>query len=271
MAASREVADRVAAGMVAAWRARVSHIEGHALYEHDGVVVALSGLPDPELSVALVEREPSDALEALGRAERWFRAHGCDLGVDVERGRHPSVERAIVMMRLERIFSRPAMAVAVDRVASPDAIPRLDLRHVETRADLDAMVRLETAAFGTAPEAAARLLGPGVLERPDVRLSIGAFEGEVVAMSYVHTHERALGVFGVATAPEVRRRGIGTAITAFSILEAGPDADLAWLQPSEMGLSVYRRMGFEPVAEWEVWVRPHAGSSSEAVARREGS
>ena len=257
--------------MVAAWRARVSHIEGHALYEHDGVVVALSGLPDPELSVALIEREPADAIEALGRAEWWFRAHGGDLGIDVERGRHASVERAIVMMRLERVVSRPAMSVALDRVAPPAAIPGLELRRVEALKDLEEMVRLETAAFGTAPEVAARLLAPSALERPDVRLYVGALESEVVAMSYIHEHERALGVFGVATAPEARRRGIGTAITAFSVLDAGPDVDLAWLQPSQMGLPVYARMGFDLVAEWEVWVRPHSGSSSDAVARQEGS
>ena len=251
----RRIADRVADGMVASWRARVSSIAGHVLEEHDGIVVALSGLPDPELSVAVVEREPSDPLAALGRAERAFRARGGTLGVDLERGRHPSVDRAIAAMGLTLVVSRPAMAIAVDRVEPPATIAGFAVRRVSSDADLAAMARIETASFGTAPEVASRLLGRGALERPDIRLYLGIADGAAVAMAYVHRHEGALGVFGVATVPEARRRGYGTAITAASMLESGPGADLAWLQPSDMGTPVYERMGFEPVAEWQVWVR----------------
>jgi GNAT superfamily N-acetyltransferase len=251
----RRIADRVADGMVASWRARVSSIAGHVLEEHDGVVVALSGLPDPELSVAIFEREPSDPLAALGRAERAFQARGGALGVVHERGRQPTVDRAIAGRGVTLVVSRPAMAIAVDRVEPPRAIEGFEVRRASSSADLAAMARIETASFGTAPEVAIRLLGRGALERPDVRLYVGVAEGEAVAMSYVHLHERALGVFGVATVPGARRRGFGAAITATAILDARSEADLAWLQPSEMGMPLYGRMGFEPIAEWQVWVR----------------
>jgi GNAT superfamily N-acetyltransferase len=74
-------------------------------------------------------------------------------------------------------------------------------------------------------------------------------------MAYVHVHERALGVFGVATVPDRRRRGIGTAVTEHAVRMSSPGADLAWLQPSEMGRPVYGSMGFRAIAEWQVWIR----------------
>jgi hypothetical protein len=254
MAEARTVADRIADGMVAAWLARVSHLEGHAVLEHDGIVVALSGLPDPELSVALVAREPADPLGALARAAWWFRMHGMPLGVDVERGRHPAVDHAVETMGLARVVSRPAMAVEVSRVEPPERHPGLELHHVVDASELRSMAALETASFGTAPAVAERIFAPSALARDDVSLYLATFEGAPVAMAYVHAHERALGVFGVATAPAFRRRGFGTAITAFAIHDGG-QADLAWLQPSEVGVPVYAAMGFEPVATWDVWVR----------------
>jgi len=251
----RAVAERVAAGMVAAWRARVSHIEGHALYEHDGIVTALSGLPDPELSVALVQREPTDPLEALARAEWWFDRHGGQLGIDLELGRHPSVDRALQTMGLALVVSRPAMVLEIGELEPGRPVEGLEIARVEAPRELAEMVRIETVGFGTAPAVAARMLAPSALERPDVRLFLARLDGEAVGMAYVHVHERALGVFGVATVPDRRRRGIGTAVTEHAVRMSSPGADLAWLQPSEMGRPVYEAMGFRAIAEWQVWIR----------------
>jgi GNAT superfamily N-acetyltransferase len=251
----RVVADRIAAGMVAAWEARVSHIEGHALYEHDGIVTALSGLPDPELSVALVEHEPSDPVGALSRAEWWFDRHGGQLGIDVELGRHPSVDRALQTIGLSLVASRPAMALAIADLEPARPVEGLAVSRVASERELAELVRIETLGFGTAPDVAARILGPSALERSDVRLFLARLDGEAVGMAYVHVHERALGVFGVATVPERRRRGIGTAVTDHALRMSSPDADLAWLQPSDMGRSVYEAMGFRAISEWQVWIR----------------
>jgi GNAT superfamily N-acetyltransferase len=250
-AATRE---RVARGVVAAWRARVSHLPEHTLAEHDGVVTALSGLPDPELSAALIEREPSDALDALSRAETVFRAHGAALGVDLERGRHASVDRAVEAMGLVRVVSRPAMVLDVSRLASPGSVDGLEVHRVVDERDLPAMAAIEAASFGTAPAVAARMFAPSALGAPEVSLYLATLGAEPVAMAYAHRFEGALGIFGVATMPPHRRRGIGTAVTAFAIRDAA-HVELAWLQSSELGVPVYAAMGFESVAEWDVWVR----------------
>ena len=60
----------------------------------------------------------------------------------------------------------------------------------------------------------------------------------------------------MATPAAFRRRGFGRAVTERAIrdgFEAG--ADLAWLQASELGRSVYASMGFRQVESYEIFGR----------------
>jgi hypothetical protein len=264
---SREVADRIAAGMVAAWKARVGHLEGHLLRSEDGILTCLSNLPDEELNVALVERAPEDALGALSRAEWLFRSHGHAFGVEIERGRHPGVDRAVRTLGLIVGLARPALAVRVADLAPPDPPEGVEVHRVTTADELAPMADLEVRVFGTRREVAERLLGPTMLGVPAVRLYLAHLEGEPVGMAWTSLHEAAVGVFGVGTPPEYRRRGVGTAVTSFAVHDA-PGADLAWLQPTGMGRPLYDGMGFEAVDEWQVWVRP--GPRHGTTAEREG-
>jgi GNAT superfamily N-acetyltransferase len=76
-----------------------------------------------------------------------------------------------------------------------------------------------------------------------------------------------LGVFAVATVPDARRMGIGRTITAYAVRDRAADADLAFLQSSEMGHGVYLGLGFRDVATWEVWSRPRAQEAPSTIAR----
>jgi len=67
--------------------------------------------------------------------------------------------------------------------------------------------------------------------------------------------DRMLGVFGVATVPSARRRGVGAAITAHAVRDRAEEADVAFLQSSAMGRGVYASLGFRQVSTWEVWSR----------------
>jgi GNAT superfamily N-acetyltransferase len=263
---SRELADRIAEGMVTAWRRRVGHLEAHLLRTEDGVVTCLSNLPDEELNVALVEREPEDPLGALSRSEWLFKGHGHAFGVEIEEGRHPSVDRAVLTLGLTVGIARPAMAIRVADLAVLEAQP-VEVHRVTGVEELPAMVELEVRVFGTSRHVAERLLGRGMLEAAGVRLYLAEIDGEPVGFAWTSTHQGAVGVFGVGTVPERRRRGVGSAVTSFAIRDV-PGADIAWLQPTSMGRPLYESMGFEAVNEWQVWVRP--GPRSGSTAEREG-
>lgn len=264
---AREVADRVAAGLVAAWRHRVEHIPGHVIAEHDGIVVCLSNLQE-DLNAALVEREPADVAGALEHAERVFEKHGQPFGIEVEVGRHPAIDRAVRLLGLELAVSRPAMSIAVGDLAPPKPPPGVEIQRVFVPEDVEAVVDLEVRVFETPRAVAERFIAPGLLETAGSRLYLAKTEGIPAGFAWTSVDEGAVGVFGVATHPDHRRRGIGRAVTSFAIHDA-PDVELAWLQPTEMGRPLYESMGFTTQGEWEVWVRP-APEGPQPIADRDG-
>ena len=68
------------------------------------------------------------------------------------------------------------------------------------------------------------------------------------------------GVYNVGTLESHRRRGLGEAMTAYAaeLGRAVHGCSIATLQSSAMGLSLYQRMGYRTVTEWQVWMPPSA-------------
>jgi ribosomal protein S18 acetylase RimI-like enzyme len=77
---------------------------------------------------------------------------------------------------------------------------------------------------------------------------VGTVEGRVVASSGVMLFGGLAGVYNVATLPEARRQGFGAALTR-AALRHGRDRGyrVAALGTSDLGRSVYERMGFRDV------------------------
>ena len=246
--------ERIATGTVEAWRDRVRHLDGHVIDEVDGIAVCLSNLPAPDQQAGLVEREPLDAARALGDAEAIFRANDQSLGMFVQRGRHASVDRALREYGLTIIVTEPAMAIRTAEVSLPVVPAGVEIVPVTDADLLGRLVDVEVSSFGSERAVAKRLLGPGQLELPAVRFYAALLDGRAVAQAYTHTVNGASSVWGVATIPDERGRGIGTAITAFAIRDA-PNADLAWLMATSDGRAMYERMGFRHVSDWDVWTR----------------
>ncbi|MFL5628496.1 MAG: GNAT family N-acetyltransferase [Ktedonobacteraceae bacterium] len=74
---------------------------------------------------------------------------------------------------------------------------------------------------------------------------VGWLDDEPVAVSSLLLHGGVAGVYGVATIPEARRQGAGTAMTLAALREARQRGyHLGILTPSDMGLGIYRRLGF---------------------------
>ncbi len=94
-----------------------------------------------------------------------------------------------------------------------------------------------------------RVFPPSLAADPAVRLAVADLDGEPVAAAAAIRSGSALGVYAVGTIERARRRGIGRATTQ-AVMDAGRAAwgsDLAILQSSELGMPVYRSMGFVEV------------------------
>jgi ribosomal protein S18 acetylase RimI-like enzyme len=77
---------------------------------------------------------------------------------------------------------------------------------------------------------------------------VGTVDGAAVASSGLMLFGGLAGVYNVATVPEARRRGFGTALTR-EALRYGREAGyrVSALGASDMGVAVYERMGFRDV------------------------
>ena len=91
------------------------------------------------------------------------------------------------------------------------------------------------------------------LGNADMRYYIGSVGGRAVSVSIGCVSDGVIGVYGVATAPDHRRRGYGTAMTQVA-LSAAPGLP-AVLEPSPEGASMYRKMGFAEVGQIVHWVK----------------
>lgn len=252
-----DVGERIAIGFAEAERKRRAIVPGAEVLEIDGLLLAFANVPDPPVNSVLVLSEPSDPVAAFRSAERAFRERDRPIGVDIAVGRHPSVDRAIREIGLTRLFAWPGMAVDVaelPRIMVPDGIR---VEPVTDERGAAAIAHVEQRGFDSEPEIAERFYAAASYGVEGGR-SFVAWEGEdPVGMAAAYLHEGAIGIFGVAVVPAARRRGIASALSG--IAARALPADLAWLHTDDpQARSVYERLGFREVAQWEVWIRKEA-------------
>ena len=149
--------------------------------------------------------------------------------------------------------------MAVDVAALPEAVlpDGIRVEPVTDERGAAAVAHVEQVGFGSEPEIAERFYAASSYPVEGGR-SLVAWDGEdPVGMAAGYLHEGAIGIFGVAVVPAARRRGIASALSVMAA-RAFP-ADLAWLHTDDaQARSVYERLGFREVAQWEVWIRRRA-------------
>ena len=253
-----DVQERIAIGFAEADRKRRANVNGAEVFEIDGLLLAFANVPDPPVNAVHVLSEPADPVAAFTAAEHAFRERDRPIGVDVAVGRHPSVDDAIREIGLTRLFAWPGMAV--DVAALPEAVlpDGIRVEPVTDERGAAAVAHVEQVGFGSEPEIAERFYGSASYEVKDRGRSFVAWDGDdPVGIVAAYVYEGAIGIFGVAVVPAARRRGIASALSVIAA-RAFP-ADLAWLHTDDaQARSVYERLGFREVAQWEVWIRRKA-------------
>jgi GNAT superfamily N-acetyltransferase len=147
-----------------------------------------------------------------------------------------------------------APGMAVDLHGLPEAVSTpADFTIEEVRDEAGARAWADTfnAIYETPPWAghawadALLRLGP---ERSPHRLYLGRLGGTPIATNMLACAAGVASVLGVGTLPEARGQGIGAAVTLRPYLAArAMGYNIGVLFASEMGLPVYRRLGFREV------------------------
>jgi ribosomal protein S18 acetylase RimI-like enzyme len=91
---------------------------------------------------------------------------------------------------------------------------------------------------------------------PDASFEVLVVDGADAGRLYVRRDERAVHIIDIALLPEFRDRGIGTALLRELIDEAerAGRATSIYVERTNRALSLYRRLGFEPVGEHGIYL-----------------
>ncbi|MGH2626838.1 MAG: GNAT family N-acetyltransferase [Anaerolineales bacterium] len=80
---------------------------------------------------------------------------------------------------------------------------------------------------------------------------------DVAATSCAVLHDRAVGIYNVATLAENRGRGLGAALTTAAVVWGGSEpARRRRFSRPPMGLGIYTRLGFRTIVSYSSWNRP---------------
>ena len=216
------------------------------------VVAVPTGLPAPYFN-PVIDLSPGDAT-SVAEAVAWMRNLGVPASVRV---REDAIDELLLAttrrLRMERdAWAEPAMAL--QPIPDPPADPGGLTIEAASSTTLESWYRANAAALGILPDAldgVRQFTPPTTVDDLNVRLFFGYRDGEPVASSIAIRSGDVVGAYAVGTAESARRRGIGTAMT-WACLRAGRNwgCRTAVLQSSEIGVNLYRAIGFRQVARY---------------------
>jgi ribosomal protein S18 acetylase RimI-like enzyme len=245
---------------------------------HDGpdLLCMMGGLPDPMYNAVYRVAFPTGQAGARidGLLER-YRARRCLPMTWVITPATPPRDLATHLQArgFAHAFRGVGMAANLHSLAGPPTPPGLVVERVRTEAQLQRWLQPVTVAFDLHPTTAAAFSDLFAAFGPAVpwQLFLGLVDGQPVAASRLFCAAGVAGIYHVATLPEVRRQGLGAAMTLAAVRAA---QQLGYctgiLTASPAGYSLYRRLGFEECVHADIYVGPQ-GDGFSGVAQHAGS
>jgi ribosomal protein S18 acetylase RimI-like enzyme len=196
-------------------------------------------------------RAIADRYQTAGVAGTWWldpESRPADLGDRLER----------MGLDAEEL---PAMRIDASDVPDLDLPAGATLSWVADPPSMRAATRLAAAGFGMPDELGdgiADLLAPVATPGSPVRTVVAELDGRPVASALGIDLGEVVAIYNVATLEEARGRGIGRAVTIAVLRDAMTrGARFGVLESSDLGHSVYRRIGFRDVAALRMY-RPRS-------------
>jgi GNAT superfamily N-acetyltransferase len=209
-------------------------------------------------------REAIDTVGRRGRAFHWS-VWPNDVPSDL-------TER-LIAAGLEFAGTNPAMVLDLVDLGPAETPPGLVIREATDEASRIAIAEFATKSVGWIADGrpnpfAATFVRLAEEPSPRMRLFGGWLDGVLVSSSELFTGSGVAGIYAVATDEAMRGRGFGRALT-LATLHAGREAGhrLGVLMASDLGLPVYRRLGFRDVGTVSFLRWPGGLPSANAVVR----
>ncbi len=249
------IVDRADESYFQAWRAFGRCAAGGAVRESSGLLCVSSGLPVAFMNLAFVTRPLSAPEDQIASAMAFFDSRREPFIVRIREGLDRASEAACERLGMPYSDTVPGMASTSMSVPAPPA--GLDIRLVESGTGLHDFRAVISAGYEIPMAMVEAFVTADLTRAPEVESYVGYLNGLPAASSTLVFGGGVAGIHNVATVPELRKRGLGEAMTWHCIgrgLTCG--CDMAALQSSEMGQPIYERMGFRTVSPYRTFHRP---------------
>ncbi|HSR95162.1 MAG TPA: GNAT family N-acetyltransferase, partial [Solirubrobacterales bacterium] len=160
---------------------------------------------------------------------------------------------------LREVHAMPEM-VLPGRVEERPPPAGAELGRVDSAADAADYWRVATSSFATngfPPEVFAFYDNHEGFEADNAAAFLARIDGRPAGIAMTLVSHGVAGIYWVGCTEEARGRGLGRTVTATAV-NAGFDigAEIASLQASPMGEPIYRRMGFETIFDYRLFMWP---------------
>jgi ribosomal protein S18 acetylase RimI-like enzyme len=228
-------------------------LDGARLERRSDLIVAICpAFPIPQFNGAWVAEDSRAAVDAMPGAIAEVEASGTRAWVQTRTG-HDRTRQAALELGLTQTEVLPGMVMRPDELV--EARASIAISRIADE-DADETNDLLARAF-EAPKELFEQFRESLRRIEEVSWYVGRVDGAIVSTGLGFTVEGVTGVFNVATPPEHRGRGYGSAVTSRVLRDAfDAGSQLAFLQTSELGYGVYRRLGFRSGEEYLLLTRP---------------
>jgi GNAT superfamily N-acetyltransferase len=247
--------------MIAADLLAASQVPGAVVRRADGLAVFATGLPLRLFNQVAIDDPAAVTPGAIAAAVAELRARGDRFVVNLRAGIDDVHVPVVLDLGLQRHSPEPWMPgmtlhplPPAGRTPTPAA---LVIRRVTDPTGVADHRAAAAGGFDMPGEWLESLITEEMATHPDAAVYVGYVDdGPVVAGLGIRSG-RTIGVYDIATLPDVRGRGYGAAMT-MRVVDDGAAAgcDVASLQASEMGRPLYERLGFRTVVEYVGYVDP---------------
>ena len=246
--------DAVLAAIDGNWRASVrafGRAPSTILRDDDDLFWYITGLPSAAFNSVMYANLTPDRIDvAVAELHALRERHGVPMGWLIGPSSRPTdLGRQLAARGLTHRNTLTPMTLLLADLPTAAPVPGLTVARVADAATYEAWVATEHRGFeeeglpsdGLAAVRRAMRFGDGF----PLHHYLGWLDGVPVATATLLPAAGIAGIYDVATVPEARRQGVGTAMTLTVLQEAHQlGYEIAFLQPSTMGRPLYERIGF---------------------------
>jgi GNAT superfamily N-acetyltransferase len=235
---------------------------GGEIHEDRGVTWFATGLPDPLFNgvmTAQLAREEVD--ERIDELQAEFQSRDLPLEWTVGSSTKPrDLGENLLRKGLTNRLVVPGMAMDLGSLPEVPVPDGLTIQRPDTPQELETCIRIACVGFQIAEPLVRKLVdierSMPADHRESTVLYLGRMRGEPVASTTLFLSAGVAGLYFVSTLPAARGRGIGGAMAAWALQEArNRGYRIGTLQATEMGLPVYRGLGFREYGRFEIYNR----------------